>query len=274
MKHIYYILGAILLLSSCTASKQEKPAGFKIEVKNVLSTKAKVVIEPSNPNVYYSYGIISEDMEEYFNMTDDENAQFQMDFSIERWEFASSDIAPSLTFSDIYCYKGRQEIQYTYLAPEKVYRVIAFQVDPDKKQYVGIPCSKEFRTNPLVKSSITFEFTFEPDKVTVTPSNNDRYYWDYIETEEMLEDYADPEQYYTQLILFYEEYGFMDLPETTDTGVSEWVFSEEDPGYMKEGGRYTITAAGYDNGEINSDITIIEFIYHKDIPCELVTPQE
>ena len=267
MKHLYSIIIVIagLVISSCSA-KQVKVTSFDVNVSKVLSTKATVVIEPSNPDAYYCYGIINRDMDLYFNMTDLQNAQFQLNFSIEMWERSGKESS----FASRYCYKGKQTVDYTYLTPDMDYRVIIYQVNPETRELAGTPTSISFHTNPLAKSNISFNIEFDADKVTITPSNNDDYCWDYIESDELEAEYADATQYFTDLILMYEEYGFMDLPGAIDRGKVDWVFSVDDFEPVNEGEEYTLVAAGYSNGEINSDLTVIKFIYHKDKPCELV----
>ena len=46
-----------------------------------------------------------------------------------------------------------------------------------------------------------------------------------------------------------------------------YVFSQNDKS-LEEGERCTLVLAGYANGEINSDSTVYEFVYHKDKPIE------
>lgn len=271
MKYFRFIILAIagIVVCSC-AAKYKQPGTITISVTELKSTKAKVTIQSSNPEAYFSIGLISEDMDTYYQMTDEENARFQMDFFVERWQAACDEAGKTVSFTDLYCYKGtNREHRYTYLNPDTHYKVIAFQVDPDLKQYIGKPVSVIFHTNDLTKSDITFDFKFEADKVTIIPSNNDPYYWDYILDSEMEAEYADAKQYYEQLILMYEEYGFMGEG-ATDRGTVEWVFSRDDTKPMEEGQKYTLVASGYANGEINSYLTIIQFIYHRDKACEQI----
>ena len=272
MKHLYHILtaaAATLLLCSC-AAKYAKPAGFEVSIGDIRSTKAVLDIKPSTQDAFYMCGIVNGDMEEYFQMAPEELARFQLDFSIERWNLSEDHPA---SFTDIYCYKGNFHYKYTYLIPDMDYKVTVFQVNPDTKELVGMPVQKVFHTKPLDNSDIAFTFSFNTDKLTITPSNDDPYYWDYILTDVMDQEYSSAWQYFYDLIDNYEEYGFMELPGAVDTGVCEWVFSE-DSEILKEGGKYTLVASGYNYGEINSDLTVAEFIYHKDKPSELIIPQE
>ena len=257
------------MLGAC-CTKHVQPSAFEITVTGLNATKAKIIIEPTNPDAYYCFGLVSRDMDEYFNMSDGELAVFQRDFCVEMWGYTQEDGTAS-SFADNFCYRGRLEYDYQYLDPDMDHKLVVYQIDPDSKQIIGAPCSKTFRTKTLVKTDITFTFAFETDKMTITPSNDAPYYWDYIITEEMLEEYPDAGHYYRELVFMYESYGFMEF--ATDTGVVEWVFSRDDIEPMEEGKKYTLVASGYNDGEINSDLTVIEFIYHRDAPCQLLTPQ-
>lgn len=275
MKHIYHIIAAVaatLLLCSCPA-KYTQPASFEVNVQDLRSTKALITVKPSTYDAYYMCGIVNADMEYYFNMTPEELALFQLDFSFERWDM-SEEIPANISFTDVYCYRGNFESKYTYLYPDMDYRFIAFQVNPDTREVIGTPVTKLFHTKPLQESDITFNFSFDTDKLTVTPSNNDPYYWDYVLTDLLDAEYADAHMYYYSLVDLYEDYGFMDMPENIATGVDEWVFSRDDSEVLIEGAKYTLIASGYNYGEINSDLTVVEFIYHRDKPSELVIPQE
>ena len=271
MKRIYYIILLAVLAASCTP-KSSRETTFTITVHDIHATKSRVKIESSNPDAYYSYGHIREDMEPYFSMSDMENARFQIDFCKEMMEYGSEEIDKSLSYVDKFCFRGTQEFRQLFLNPDQKNKVVVFQVDPKTLDVVGTPVSTMFQTKPLKMSDITFSITFGPDKVTIVPSNNDEYYWDYENTETILAEYVDAIIYLQNLIFMYEDYGFMNSG-VTDHGTVEWVFSEEDS-TMVDGERCTLAICGYADGEINTDITTIEFIYHKDKPCEIVTPQE
>ena len=275
MKHFFHIITAVaatLILSSCPA-KYTQPVSFEVNIQDLRSSKALISVKPSTYDAYYMCGIVNEDMEYYFNMTPEELARFQLDFSFEMWD-NGEEIPSNISFTDVYCYRGNFESKYTYLYPDMDYKFIAFQVNPDTREVIGTPASKVFHTKPLERSDITFTFSFDTDKLTVTPSNNDPYYWDYVLTDLLDDEYADAHLFFYYLVDLYEDYGFMDMPENIAKGVNEWVFSRDDSEELLEGQRYTIVASGYNYGEINSDLTVAEFIYHSDKPCELVIPEE
>lgn len=271
MRHIRIsIILAAAALAVCCTPKSSRVSDFTITVSDILSTKARVRVEPSNLEAYYCYGFLSEEMEYYFNMSDLENSQFQLNFSKERWALVCEEEGRTVSFTDNYCFRGERETKHYFLTPDSQYRIIVFQVDPKKLEIIGTPVSAQFHTNPLTMSSITFDISFGADKVTITPSNADEYYWDYENKEVILREYADAEYYLRNLIFMYEDYGFME--HRTSRGVEQWVFSKEDSA-MVEGETCSLAVCGYSAGEVNSDITTVDFIYHKDSPCEVV-PQE
>ena len=146
MKRLHHIILLAVLAAACTP-KNSRVSTFTITVSDVLSTKAKVTIESSNPDAYYSYGFIREDMDPYFTMSDMENAKFQIDFCKERIDLADLDEDHPVSYTDLYCYRGKQELKYTYLIPDQDNKVIVFQVDPKTLDVVGEPVSTVFHTN-------------------------------------------------------------------------------------------------------------------------------
>lgn len=268
MKHIYILL-TLLILSSC-AAKFTQPGSFTIKVSEVTATKALITIEASNQEAYYVYGLVREDME-YYNYTDEELAQFQLDFASELLGYALED-DPSATFADRFCYKGSLSDRRYYLQENTKYKLNLFQVNPVTRERIGPVLTEFFQTEPLVKSDIQFDIQFGADKITITPSNDDIYYWDYENTDLIKEEFIDPEFYYTDLVHMYETYGFMSS--MTSRGYEEYIFSEDPLANVEEGEKCTFVIAAYNNDEINSDLITIEFVYHKDEPCQVIPPKQ
>ena len=59
----------------------------------------------------------------------------------------------------------------------------------------------------------------------------------------------------------YEDYDFMG--NILSKGPDEWVFSRDDKN-LREGSICSLTIAGYEDGEINTNIFAVRFEYHKD----------
>lgn len=95
------------------------------------------------------------------------------------------------------------------------------------------------------------------------PSNlQASYFWEYeIEDERFYDRYFGSFfTFFYEIMDLYAGYGFME--KMTDRGVSEWNFVRDDPS-VKPGERYTLAISGVQDGEINSEITYIDFIFQK-----------
>lgn len=261
MNHLHYILlSALLILASC--SKAPKPTSFRVSVSDVLSTKASIAVDPSDPDVYYTLGLINSNDKDY-GKSPEELVRLQLAYMEELMIIMGDEYS----FEDLFCYRGAFREHYYTLVADCDYKLLVFQVDPVARQAVGSPSVTTFRTKPPVESAMTFSFSFEPDKIIITPSTNERYFWEYENSDIISREYVSPQIFYMEMIEMYESYGFIDSQ--TDRGVYEWIFSVEDPN-IQEGQKYTLVIAGYEDGETTTDLTVLEFIYHKDKPCELV----
>jgi hypothetical protein len=271
MKKVLSILPVLLLLS---CGKLEKTAfdvcRLEVQINKVTGTKVWFDITPDNPNAVYTYGIVDESVEAY-SMPAKEVAELQLDFMEVLYEVFSPLGTNVGSFSDVYLYKGAREFKDTDLEPDTGYRFFVMQVDPVTHKLIGDVEAVYFRTKPIDMADLSFEIVFSPDAVEVIPSNDQlSYYWDYEETDDIRENYYRPEYYFYYLVDMYEDYNFIE--NLLDIGPAQWQFSVDDKG-MVEGKTYTLVVAGYDKGEINTDYTIVDFIYHKDSPIEVLDSQ-
>ena len=69
----------------------------------------------------------------------------------------------------------------------------------------------------------------------------------------------------------WEDFGLIEGRKVRGPAVIE--FSSSDP-TIQEGARYSFAISGYEDFEINTAVTTFDFIYHKDIPCEMVKEEE
>ena len=243
MKHLHYILlSALLILASC--SKAPKPTSFRVSVSDVLSTKASIAVDPSDPDVYYTLGLINSNDKDY-GKSPEELVRLQLAYMEELMIIMGDEYS----FEDLFCYRGAFREHYYTLVADCDYKLLVFQVDPVARQAVGSPSVTTFRTKPPVESAMTFSFSFEPDKIIITPSTNERYFWEYENSDIISREYVSPQIFYMEMIEMYESYGFIDSQ--TDRGVYEWIFSVEDPN-IQEGQKYTLVIAGYEDGETTS----------------------
>jgi len=269
MKKVLHILPLFLLLLSC--GKMEKlptdVTSFTFEIKKVTGTKVWFDITSDNPNAYYTFGIVDRSAEGY-DMSANEMAELQLAL-MDAIFMAFSPLGENMgSFSDVFLYQGNRELRELNLDADKEYKLFLMQVDPETHRLIGDAMVEVFRTKAIETVDMDFELVFHPDAVEVIPSSDQHtYYWTYEETATIEEHYYDPEYFYYNLVDMYEEYEFMN--HLLDKGPTEWVFSREDKGIV-EGRLYTLVVAGYEKGEINTGYTIVNFIYHKDTPIEIV----
>lgn len=269
MKKVLHILPLFLLLLSC--GKPEKlptdVSSFTLNIAKVTGTKVWFDIATDNPNAYYAFGIVDQTAEGY-NLPANEMAQLQLQLMDVIYD-AFSPLGENVgSFSDVFLYKGNRELKETELKADTEYKLFLMQVDPDTRRLIGNAMAATFRTKAIEMVDLDFEVVFHPDAVEIIPSNDQlTYYWDYEETEIIKDKYYLPEYFFYDLVDVYEEYDFID--NMLDIGPAEWVFSRDDKA-IEEGERYTLVIAGYGKGEINSGYTIVDFIYHKNDPIEVL----
>lgn len=263
MRKILFI-ASILLLAGCASTKDKfspDACSFDIKITEVKGTRVKFTITPQDEYACYAFGILNS-YDPSFNEPAKTLAENQIGWMNERYDMMSSDGEYSGSFMDMFCYRGPRSLSKDNLSSDTEHKLIIMQVNPETHSIIGEPVVVQFRTKQVLKNtSLTFDIRFEDDKVIIVPSDlNVTYCWDY-ENKELIENrYITPNQYFRRLIYMYEDYEFMD--NILSKGRDEWEFSAEDPD-MVEGETCTLVVAGYENGEINTDLTILDFIYHK-----------
>lgn len=261
MKKILLILSVILSLAvSCR--KVDFVIGdnpFTIEVKNIYARAVWVDILPENNDFYYFYDIISlDDFSKY-----DSDIEFVRSVDSEKRELYELLVEYGYTdpFEEIMLYRSALLEPYygndVLLEPETEYYLYAFAYDKNMNVIETLHKVK-FKTPKEVHSDNTFTVALNGDYVTVTPSNNDQYLFDFATQSELHASYYDmPEYYFNQMIEVYEQYGFMD----------KMVSTGEDTDYLfdyytsiADGEKIYVMVAGYENG-LTTDVSIHEFTY-------------
>jgi len=263
MRKIFYA-AAILLLAGCASQKDKfnpDPCSFDIKITELKGTRIKFTITPEDEYACYAFGIVNS-YDPRFNGSAAELAEDQINWMNEAYELMSSYGDFSSSFMDIMCYRGPRNLSLDDLVSDTEHKIIFIQVNPQTHSLIGTPQVVQFRTKQVVKNTgLTFDISFEGDKVIIVPSDPDAtYYWDY-DNKLLIEDrYITPGIYFKKLIYMYEDYDFMN--NILSKGRDEWEFAVDDP-EMVEGETCTLVVAGYENGEINTDLTILDFIYRK-----------
>lgn len=263
MRKLLYI-AAVMLLAGCASQKDRfdpDPTSFEVSITELKGTRVKFTITPGNEYACYCYGILNS-YDPSFEESDHTLADMQLGWMTDRFEMMNSDGDFSGSFIDMFCYRGPRSLTVNSLSPDTEHKIIISQVNPETRSIIGEPQIVRFRTKPVLKNAnLTFDISFEGDKVIIIPSDpNATYCWDY-ESKELIESrYITPNHYFRRLLYLYEDYDFIN--DVLSKGREEWNFSAEDPD-MAEGEICTLAVAGYSDGEINTDITLKDFVYFK-----------
>jgi len=261
MKKILLVLSVILSLAvSCR--KVDFVIGdnpFTIEVKNIYARAVWVDILPENNDFYFYYDIVSlNDFSEF-----DSDADFVSYVDGQNREMYDILVEYGYTdpFEELMLYRSAILEPYygndVLLEPETDYYLYAFAYDKNLNA-IGTLHKVKFRTPKEVHSENTFTVVLNGDYITVTPSNDDQYLFDFATEKELKElYYGMPEYYFSQMIDVYEQYGFMD----------SMVSQGEDTDYLfdyyttiDDGEKIYVMVAGYDHG-LTTDVSIHEFTY-------------
>lgn len=262
MKKILFLIPVVLCLAvSCRKVQfvlSDDP--FTIEVKNVYATSVLIDIIPENNDFYYYYDIVSvADFEKY-----DSDAEF-----IRYCDNMNRDIYDILVeadyadgpYEEVMLYRDATLEPYygngVLIEPETEYYLYAFAYDSGINP-VGKLHKVRFKTPKEIHSTNTFTVTMDGPLVTVTPSNDDQYLFDFATEKELEESYyGSPEYYYNQMIEVYEQYGFIEEMVSTGTD-SDNIFDYYES--VEDGEKLYVMVAGYDHG-LTTDVSIFTFTY-------------
>ena len=248
------------------------PCDFEIRVDDIAGTRAVATINPSDENACY-YWTILYGVEDAYTYSSSELVKYVIDGLDKLYDgLYASDSENLASFKDVFCYKGSRTFPLDFLLADSRHRLVVVQMDPDTRQPIGLAHTCEFNTRDVPFQDIDFNITFRGDVLTIVPSDPDRtYYWDYENSQVIRDLYTRMGMYFYSLVYLYQDYGFMD--HLTDKGTCQWVFSEEDHSLV-EGEQCTLVLAGYDGKDINSDLTMVEFVYYKEGVRMIGTPEK
>ena len=262
MKKFVYII-ALLLIAGCVSQKDIftlSPCSFDVRITLVKGSRVNFIINPSDESAGYFYSIVSS-YDPSYNDAPMTFISSELEWMKQRYDLLVADADYTVSFADIYCYRGTREMRKTDLVSGTDHKLYVAQVNPVTMELIGEPCMTQFRTLDIEKTDLTFQLDFQGEKLTITPSRPDAaYIWDY-ENKDLIEyKYYSPKNFFMSLVYMYEDYNFVES--ITDSGAVEWVFSQEDND-MVEGETCTLTIAGYEGGEVVTDIFTQDFVYHK-----------
>lgn len=260
MRKIILLLCLLVpLLAACSKEQiSSRPCGFDVQITELKGTKVRFTITPTNPEAYYTFSLIAED-EDAYKLSGEALVASQMELVKEMYDLFGRFGRQDVKFADSFCYKGRTEQSEMYLSRDMSYKLVVFQVNPWKIEALDGSEEVLFRTlNPKI-IDLDFDLQFSGDTLRIHPSNPDQtYVWDYETREIIDEEYGAPLFYYYSLMDMYEQYGFMEG--VLCKGDMEWIFPLNDAG-MPAGKEWYLILSGYQDGEVNSEETVVAFTW-------------
>ncbi|MDO5321446.1 MAG: hypothetical protein Q4F39_03575 [Bacteroidia bacterium] len=262
MKKISFVIPLILLLAvSCNKSQFEiSDNPFMLEVKKVQAESVWVDIIPENNDFYYNYGICT--VQEFSRYgSDAELVREREEINHEEYDILIDGGYANGSYEEVMLYRAALYEAYygnmLAIEPETDYYLYAYAFDR-KNRPIEVVHKIPFRTPALVHSDITFGISLLGSVVTVTPSDNDQYLFDYVDAADLHETYYDsPWIYYYQMVSLYEQYDFIGQM------VSRGVDSDDISDYydLEPGSEIYLVVSGYDNG-ITSEIYTFKLTYN------------
>lgn len=218
---------------------------FDITVSNIGSTSATVTVEPSDRTVIYYFDKVTKAAYESYD-NDMEFMKSRIAALRVYCEEQGASLIQSLSVGDAeYTYSGE-------LNPSTKYYIFAFAVDA-KLNPISDLSLKAFKTEEGKVSNNTFSVKVDGGNITITPSNNDQYFWDIA-----------PSYYYegetddfiiSDLIDYYKDQG--GLSYYLVSGVDSYDMSD----YLTPGESYTVYVFGYEDAP-TTGVTKYTFTYN------------
>jgi len=252
-KKIYCLLVAVLTLAGCTKIPSLSDTPFTITVKSVQSNAVWADVIPETNDFRYNFGAVS--VADYEQKYHNDESMIQAKDAEDK-EFWQKNLKDKISFSDAFLYNGAYFVKSVDLEPDTDYYIFAFPYDGDDNPVCKV-VKQRITTMSYKPSDIEFSVCLQGSVISVVPSNNDRYYFDYETVETVVNDFGDdPELFYTYLVHKYEEYGFM--PELMCQGPQDSDIA--DYYSITPGQQFYMVASGYDNG-INSKCRVYKLTY-------------
>ena len=254
---------AFALCFAASCQKQEfviSDDALTIEAKNVYAYSVWVDIIPENNDFYYYYDIITvDDFNEH--ASDVEFIRYEDELNREVYDIIAELGYADGSYEEVMLYRFAILEPYAgnnlILEPETDYYLYAFAYDADIKPVEKLYKVK-FTTPKEIVSDNTFTVSLDGNYVSVIPSNDDQYIFDFATERELEESYYGNALYYfEQMINVYEQYDF--ISEEVSVGPDSCdIFDYYDS--LDDGEKLYVMVAGYDHG-LTTEVSIYEFTY-------------
>lgn len=247
------LLATLAVVFSLLFAACEVPSGiilgeddvtFDITISDVTSSGATVNVVPSDKTVLYYFDKVEKSTYEAYKSDDD----FMKKTMTNLREYVSS--SGGALFSAL----SVGETDHTFsneLRPDTDYYIFAFAID-SKLNPTSKLSLKEFTTEAVKMSNNTFEVSVNGGVITVTPSNNDTYFWS-VEPSDLYEGQSD-DYIMNDLISYYDSEGYLDY--YLAVGVSSFDYTT----LLTAGDSFTVYVFGYE-GTPTTALTQHTFTY-------------
>ena len=247
------LLATLAVVFSLLFAACEVPSGiilgeddvtFDITISDVTTSGATVNVVPSDKTVLYYFDKVEKSTYEAYKSDDD----FMKKTMTNLREYVSS--SGGALFSAL----SVGETDHTFsneLRPDTDYYIFAFAID-SKLNPTSKLSLKEFTTEAVKMSNNTFEVSVNGGVITVTPSNNDTYFWS-VEPSDLYEGQSD-DYIMNDLIAYYDSEGYLDY--YLAVGVSSFDYTT----LLTAGDSFTVYVFGYE-GTPTTALTQHTFTY-------------
>ncbi len=217
---------------------------FEITVSDITTSGATVTVVPSDETSLYYFDRVTKEVYKTFD-----NDKAFMEAMIENLRQSCEESGASLASAisvgeDGYTYSGD-------LTPATEYYIYAFAVDAKLNPNSSLAL-EPFTTLEAQSSANTFTVSVNGSAITVTPSNNDQYFWDLILTEECQG--VSDEVIMQTLIDFYKDEGYLEY--YLVRGVDTFDYNQS----LTAGVSYTVCVFGFE-GMPTTELTKYTFTY-------------
>lgn len=256
MKRILTILFASAVLFSCQKVAPEiSDHPFKITAQYIATSSVNLDILPENNDFYWYFDVVS---------VSDFNAKGTIEACIaetdkvlkKQYQEAVEEGYADKPFCETMLYRGSYLVTGAPLKEKENYVAYAFMYNDDGSLSNKYQTFK-FSTYEFIPSDIKFELSLKGSELTISPSNNDCYFWLYNYKKFFDEEWGGhPLTYYyygVAQIIQYEFFDFLEISGQYTEDISDYYT-------VKDGDTFTLFISGY-NHDINSTIYTYELTY-------------
>ncbi|MBQ9440612.1 MAG: hypothetical protein IJU35_08550 [Paludibacteraceae bacterium] len=262
----------ILMCASCKDDNDKQaynlPSTFSVQFDTIRATLVKATVIPSNPKAYYLIDMFFDqydDNGQLIHYTDQDLFELEKDIMKNMYELHLEQ-DPNADFADIFLYQGKRSLSFDWLAENTDYEYVILQVNPTTREPFNQIKRVRFHTAKIDSSDVKFNISYSGTNIKITPSNSDPYItlidrFDYVYEHENL-----PDDFTLRSVRMYEDYDFVNA--LTKSG-EKVINLDEGVSGMIDGEKYVLLVFGY-NGEINTELTVSHFVYHRGGETEIL----